>query len=298
MFARDAKLILCIAATAGAIALGVASAGPAATERAVAGAAQADQEQKTLYERLGGLQPISVVVSDFLDVLVPDPELNENPAIDAARKRVPTEYLKYHVTAMVCQATGGPCEYKGRAMAESHAHLHISEREWDRMLELFKGVLEDHNVPERETQELVAIVESTKGDIVTVTADDDRSLYERLGGLPAISVVVSDFIDVLVPDPMLNRNPAIDAARKRVPAEYLKYQVTAMVCQATGGPCEYSGRNMTESHAHLNITEDEWDRMVELFVGVLEDHDVPEREQQELLQVLGSTKDQIVSDAG
>jgi hemoglobin len=120
----------------------------------------------TLYERLGGLMPISVVVSDFIDVLVPDPVLNANPAIDAARQRVPAPYLKYHVTAMVCQATGGPCQYHGRGMVESHAHLNITEKEWDRMIMLFKEVLAKHQVPPKETQELLDIVNSTKGDIV------------------------------------------------------------------------------------------------------------------------------------
>jgi hemoglobin len=122
---------------------------------------------KSLYDRLGGLAPISVVVSDFIDALVPDPVLNANPAIDAARKRVPAAYLKYHVTAMVCQATGGPCAYQGRGMKESHAHLNITDREWDRMVTLFKEVLARHNVPAKETQELLDIVASTKADIVT-----------------------------------------------------------------------------------------------------------------------------------
>lgn len=61
----------------------------------------AQQEQKSPYDRLGGLAAISVVVNDFVDALVPDAVLNANPAIDAARKRVPSPYLKYHVTAMV-----------------------------------------------------------------------------------------------------------------------------------------------------------------------------------------------------
>lgn len=125
----------------------------------------ADQKQ-SLYDRLGGLAPISVVVSDFIDALVPDAILNANPAIDAARKRVPAPYLKYHVTAMVCQATGGPCQYHGRGMKESHAHLNITEREWDRMVILFKEVLAKHKVPAKETQELLEIVGSTKADIV------------------------------------------------------------------------------------------------------------------------------------
>jgi hemoglobin len=106
------------------------------------------------------------VVNDFIDVLVPDAVLNANPAIDAARKRVPAPYLKYHVTAMVCQATGGPCQYHGRGMKESHAHMNITEREWDRMVTLFKEVLAKHKVPAQETQELLKIVGSTKADIV------------------------------------------------------------------------------------------------------------------------------------
>jgi len=125
-----------------------------------------EQKQQSLYDRLGGLAPISVVVSDFIDALVPDAVLNANPAIDAARKRVPAPYLKYHVTAMVCQATGGPCQYHGRGMKESHAHLNITEPEWDRMVTLFKKVLAKHHVPTKETQELLDIVDSTKADIV------------------------------------------------------------------------------------------------------------------------------------
>jgi len=126
----------------------------------------AEHKQQSLYHRLGGLAPIAVVVSDFIDALVPDAVLNANPAIDAARKRVPPPYLKYHVTAMVCQATGGPCQYHGRGMKESHAHLNITEREWDRMVAIFKEVLAKHRVPAKESQELLDIVGSTKADIV------------------------------------------------------------------------------------------------------------------------------------
>jgi len=128
----------------------------------------AEEKQPTLYDRLGGLMPISVVVSDFIDALVPDAALNANPAIASARKRVPAAYLKYHVTAMVCQATGGPCTYQGRGMKESHVHLNISEPDWDRMVTIFKEVLAKHNVPVKETEELLAIVNSTKADIVAV----------------------------------------------------------------------------------------------------------------------------------
>ncbi|MED5509649.1 MAG: group 1 truncated hemoglobin [Pseudomonadota bacterium] len=127
-------------------------------------------EEASLYDRLGGLAPISVVVSDFLDELVPDPLLNQNPAIDAARQAVPKPYLKYQVTAMVCQATGGPCQYHGRTMKDAHAHLNISEREWTRMEVIFRDLLVRHQVPEQEANELIAIVDSTKADIVVATS--------------------------------------------------------------------------------------------------------------------------------
>lgn len=122
--------------------------------------------ERPLYSRLGGLAPISVVVSDFIDAVVPDPFMNQNPAIAAARERVPSAYLKFQVTALVCQTTGGPCQYTGRSMKAAHAHLNITEQEWDRMVAIFKEVLAKNKVPAREQQELVEIVESTKADIV------------------------------------------------------------------------------------------------------------------------------------
>jgi len=123
-------------------------------------------EEKSLYDRLGGLMPISVVVSDFIDAIVPDPFINQNPAVDAARQRVPAAYLKYQVTALVCQTTGGPCMYNGRTMKDSHAHLHITPAEWDRMVVIFKDVLAKHKVPDAEQQGLLEIIESTRADIV------------------------------------------------------------------------------------------------------------------------------------
>jgi len=121
-----------------------------------------------------------------------------------------------------------------------------------------------------------------------------KSLYERLGGMTGITVVVDEFIDRLVIDHMLNMNPQIKEARARVPAPYLKYHVSALVCQVTGGPCAYTGRTMKNSHAHLNITPAEWDWMVGVFKDVLADHVVPAPEQEELLAIVGTTRTDIV----
>ena len=128
--------------------------------------AQQASAQKSLYERVGGLKGITVVVDDFVNRLVVDKTLNKNPAIDAGRKSAPAPYLKFQVSQLVCEVTGGPCKYTGRAMKESHAHLNISEKEWDVMAKLFKKTLDKYKVPAGEQKELFEIVGKLKGDIV------------------------------------------------------------------------------------------------------------------------------------
>jgi hemoglobin len=119
-------------------------------------------------------------------------------------------------------------------------------------------------------------------------------LYERLGGLKGISLVVDDFIDRLVANKTLNKNPAIDAGRKASPAPYLKVQVSQLVCEATGGPCRYAGQDMKSSHAHMNISEAEWDVMAGEFKKSLNKFNVPAAEQNELFEIVGKTKPDIV----
>ncbi len=123
----------------------------------------------------------------------------------------------------------------------------------------------------------------------------EKSLYERLGGVYSIATVVDDFIERLLVDAVLNANPKIKEARERVPKAGLKFRVTALVCQLAGGPEVYTGRNMKDSHAHLNISEKEWDAMVADFVACLNHFKVPEKEQGELLALVGPTKADIVT---
>ena len=125
-----------------------------------------EKKEKTLYDRLGGVYAIATVVDDFVERLLVDDVLNANPAINEARNRVPKAGLKYRITSMVCQATGGPQKYTGRSMKDSHKHLNITEREWEAMMADFKVTLDKFKVPEKEQNELIKILESTKKDIV------------------------------------------------------------------------------------------------------------------------------------
>jgi len=130
--------------------------------------ASLNAQEKSLYERLGGVKPISLVVDDFIDRLVANDVLNANPMIKKGREHSPDAYLKFQVTTLVCQVTGGPCVYTGLGMKESHVHMNITENEWQVMRDEFKKTLDKFQVPEKEQKELFDIVESTKKDIVMV----------------------------------------------------------------------------------------------------------------------------------
>jgi hemoglobin len=121
------------------------------------------------------------------------------------------------------------------------------------------------------------------------------SLYDRLGGIYNIATVVDDFIDRIMSDDRLNANPRVDDAHHRVLPPGFKYLVTEQVGEAAGGPQRYSGRSMEETHRELLITGDEWEAFVDDFNQTLDKFEVPQQERSELLAIIGSTKEAIVS---
>lgn len=147
------RLSQCLLATA--LIIGIGSSRPAAQPAAT-----------PLYERLGGVYSIATVVDDFIERLLVNDTLNANPAINEARARVPKAGLKFHVTALVCEVTGGPCKYSGRSMKAAHDHLNINESQWQAMVAEFRKTLDKFKVPAKEQEELIAIVGTTKKDIV------------------------------------------------------------------------------------------------------------------------------------
>ena len=134
------------------------------------------------------------------------------------------------------------------------------------------------------------------GNTNLVQAQDETkpSLYERLGGVYNIAAVVDNFIDRLFENEILNANPGIDGARNPARAAGLKFQVTALVCQVTGGPEQYTGKSMLETHKHMKITEEEWQAMATDFKKTLLKFKVPDQEQNELFTIVGTTKPDIV----
>jgi hemoglobin len=124
----------------------------------------------SLYDRLGGLYPISAVVDDFINRVYTNATLNANPNIVKARSDVRKAGLKVMVANQVCMVTGGSCKYTGKNMKDAHTGFKITPNEWDALMVDFRASLDTFKVPSREQQELIAIVESTKADIVVGAA--------------------------------------------------------------------------------------------------------------------------------
>lgn len=143
-----------------------AAVGAVALASAPLWAQQPGPATKTLYERLGGVYNIAAVVDDFIDRVFVNATLNANPNIYKARSEVRKPGLKVQVVNQVCAVTGGPCEYTGLDMKTAHKDFHITEKEWDALVVDFKASLDKFKVPAAEQQELIAIVASTKPDIV------------------------------------------------------------------------------------------------------------------------------------
>ena len=123
----------------------------------------------------------------------------------------------------------------------------------------------------------------------------EPTLYDRLGGVYNIATVIDDFIDRVMTDPRLNANPRVDEAHHRVSPAGFKYYVTEMLCEAAGGPQKYSGRTMGDSHRHLMITDEEWVSFMDDLQRALDKFEVPQPEQDEVVSIVESTKEAIVT---
>jgi hemoglobin len=127
--------------------------------------------QPSLYERLGAQSGIDGIARDFVDALLGNVNLNrQNRKVAVAHSTVRGEKKQRAVqlaSDMFCKLTGGPCEHRlTRPLRDTHVHLDITESDWALMRVDLDRVLTKHHVAKRERDELMAIVEGTKQEIV------------------------------------------------------------------------------------------------------------------------------------
>ena len=119
--------------------------------------------------------------------------------------------------------------------------------------------------------------------------DHKKSLYQRLGGKPAITAVVNDFVGNVAADKRINGF----FAKTDIPR--LKRLLVEQICAGSGGPCKYTGRDMKTAHRGMGVKGRDFEALVEDLVKSLDKFKVPKREKGELLAILGPMRADIVT---
>lgn len=128
---------------------------------------------------------------------------------------------------------------------------------------------------------------------VSVAATMEKSLYDRLGGKKAIVAVVDEFVARVAADKRINGFFKDTAADPKRLAKF-KNNLVNQICQATGGPCKYTGKDMKTAHKGMGITDADFNALVEDLSGALDKFKVGAKEKGDLLAALGPLKKDIV----
>jgi hemoglobin len=140
---------------------------------------------------------------------------------------------------------------------------------------------------------IAAILASVSSAAVLGQGSKEKSLYDRLGGKAAISAVVDEFVARVAADKRINAyfgSTASDPARLMA----FKGKLVDQICQASGGPCTYSGKDMKTAHMGMGISGADFDALVQDLVGALDKFKVGQHEKEQLLGALGPMKSDIV----
>lgn len=117
----------------------------------------------------------------------------------------------------------------------------------------------------------------------------DKSLYERLGGKPALEAVVGELWAITSKDPRINK---YFAATK---PDAFASQLVDFLCQASGGPCQYKGKDMKDAHTGMRLTAADFDALADNTAKTLDKFKVPAQEKSEVMNMLGSLKGDVIN---
>lgn len=115
------------------------------------------------------------------------------------------------------------------------------------------------------------------------------TLFERIGGMPMLTRLSNQTIDIVSKDPRTSRS------FKDVKLSTLKQSLADFLCVKTGGGCVYEGETMQKAHADANITMAEYELLVEVLRQRMNVNGVATREKNELLKILAPMKHDIVT---
>ena len=118
-------------------------------------------DNRSLFERLGGLPAITAVVKEFVATTGADPRIN----MFFTNTDVPK--LEQAMVDDICERTGGPCKYKGKSMKDAHINMKLETKDFEVFMEDLEKTLDKFQVPAREKAEVLASFRGNQADVVT-----------------------------------------------------------------------------------------------------------------------------------
>ena len=128
---------------------------------------------------------------------------------------------------------------------------------------------------------------------IAAAGPKSRTLYQRLGGKHAITAVVDEFVSRVAADARINEFFAATAADPARLAGF-KAKLVDQICEASGGPCKYKGKDMKAAHMGMGVGGGDFSALVEDLSGALDKFMVGAHEKEQLLGALAPMKSQIV----
>lgn len=141
---------------------------------------QKGEAVKSLYERLGGEEGVTRIVDDFVDRVIADPRVNwerknvkrggislrRGQSVEWKPNPESIKQMKKHIVQFISVSTSGPAKYEGKGMKEVHTGMHITNSEFEAAVGDLKATLDRLKVADKEQQELVAVIETTRTQVV------------------------------------------------------------------------------------------------------------------------------------
>jgi len=149
------------------------------------------------------------------------------------------------------------------------------------------------NAQTGEIQAMSQVLWQVGGALTGPAIQGELSLYDRLGGLEAITAVVSNFAQRLFDDPELE--PFFGSLNEQRQQRFIDLNVD-FLCQAADGPCTYTGRSMFDAHNGMGTSNDIFNIVFQHLIDTLTEFNVPEEERREILSLIETTRDDIVEE--
>jgi hemoglobin len=255
-----------------------------------------DVGPQNLWERLGQEEGVRKIVDDWIDNSIKDERVNffRDGKYRLSRREI--DELKSHLVALASEIGGGKTiKYRGRLLKKTHEKMKIQEAELDAMISHLRRALIRAKVNQEDQDTILGGIKFVRRDIVPAgPPSEPETVWERMGGTPVVTKVVNDWIDGCVAD--RRHNFFREGPRKLTPEQItdLKQKLVQLASSLSNGPEIYRGRNLTEAHRNLGVTNAEFDAMISHLKLAMVKHHIKEAEMEFILKGIETAREKIV----